>query len=140
MKSRKISANGGSLLLEAAISMAIFSIIFTALASLSIWRAVNSDDLKKRREATFLALSNMNLAIDAFMQNNSGQIPLDFLSAIDFSKIEELANNSELNDALQSFVNRPEALTSITFQLQVDGYIPVLAHPERYPYYYNRNR
>ena len=43
------------------------------------------------------------------MQNNSQQPqPFDFMGSIDFSKIQELATNSNLTDAMQSFVNRRE--------------------------------
>jgi protein-tyrosine phosphatase len=36
-----------------------------------------------------------------------------------------------------SYINPPIQLYSILFDLQVAGYIPVLAHPERYLFYHN---
>ncbi|MFV8374742.1 tyrosine-protein phosphatase [Flavobacterium sp. GSP11] len=36
-----------------------------------------------------------------------------------------------------SYINAPIQLFSILFDLQVAGYIPVLAHPERYLFYHN---
>jgi protein-tyrosine phosphatase len=36
-----------------------------------------------------------------------------------------------------SYLNAPIQLYSILFDLQVAGYIPVLAHPERYTFYHN---
>jgi protein-tyrosine phosphatase len=36
-----------------------------------------------------------------------------------------------------SYINAPMQLYSILFDLQVAGYIPVLAHPERYFFYHN---
>ncbi|RTY92286.1 tyrosine-protein phosphatase [Flavobacterium sp. GT3R68] len=36
-----------------------------------------------------------------------------------------------------SYLNPPMQLHEILFQLQVEGYIPVLAHPERYTFYHN---
>jgi tyrosine-protein phosphatase YwqE len=36
-----------------------------------------------------------------------------------------------------SYINPPIQLYSILFDLQVAGYIPVLAHPERYAFYHN---
>lgn len=36
-----------------------------------------------------------------------------------------------------SYLNPPIQLYSIIFELQVAGYIPVLAHPERYTFYHN---
>lgn len=37
-----------------------------------------------------------------------------------------------------SFMQEPWNLDNLVFDLQVKGYIPILAHPERYPYYYNK--
>lgn len=35
-----------------------------------------------------------------------------------------------------SYLNLTENFETVTFKLQMEGYIPVLAHPERYPYWY----
>ncbi|MEZ5173432.1 MAG: CpsB/CapC family capsule biosynthesis tyrosine phosphatase [Bacteroidia bacterium] len=35
-----------------------------------------------------------------------------------------------------SYLNISENFDSVTFKLQLEGYKPVLAHPERYPYWY----
>ena len=35
-----------------------------------------------------------------------------------------------------SYAQKPEHLEGYSFQLQIDGYIPILAHPERYGYYH----
>ena len=56
MRSRKISDDSGSLLIEALVALAIFTIVFTAFISLSMARAANSQDLERRREAMFSAL------------------------------------------------------------------------------------
>ena len=34
-----------------------------------------------------------------------------------------------------SFVNPPQNLIDLLYRIQAAGYVPVLAHPERYPYY-----
>ena len=34
-------------------------------------------------------------------------------------------------------MNAPENLGDILFKLQTSGYRPILAHPERYPFWYN---
>jgi protein-tyrosine phosphatase len=39
-----------------------------------------------------------------------------------------------------SYINPPIQLLNIIFELQVAGYRPVLAHPERYPYYHHNYR
>jgi protein-tyrosine phosphatase len=36
-----------------------------------------------------------------------------------------------------SYIQKPNYLEYITFELQVQGYEPILAHPERYVYYHN---
>jgi tyrosine-protein phosphatase YwqE len=35
-----------------------------------------------------------------------------------------------------SYINCPDNVEEIIFRMQVQGYIPVLAHPERYPFWY----
>ena len=35
-----------------------------------------------------------------------------------------------------SYANKPEHLEDYSFQMQIDGYVPILAHPERYGYYH----
>ena len=37
-----------------------------------------------------------------------------------------------------SYINAPLQLYDIIFELQVAGYKPVLAHPERYNFYHNK--
>jgi tyrosine-protein phosphatase YwqE len=37
-----------------------------------------------------------------------------------------------------SYVNPPDNVHRVAFELKVRGYTPILAHPERYPYWYNR--
>lgn len=36
-----------------------------------------------------------------------------------------------------SFMNSPDNLDGLIFKMQTNGYKPVLAHPERYPYWFN---
>ena len=35
-----------------------------------------------------------------------------------------------------SYAQKPEHLEDYSFQMQIDGYVPILAHPERYGYYH----
>ncbi len=37
-----------------------------------------------------------------------------------------------------SYINPPDNLASIIFEIHVAGYTPVLAHPERYPFWYEK--
>ena len=36
-----------------------------------------------------------------------------------------------------SYVNAPENMMDIIFRMQVQGYKPIMAHPERYPFWFN---
>jgi tyrosine-protein phosphatase YwqE len=38
-----------------------------------------------------------------------------------------------------SYMNAPDNLDAFIFQLQTSGYKPVLAHPERYPFWFTKN-
>ncbi len=35
-----------------------------------------------------------------------------------------------------SYINKPDNLKEMIFEMQINGYTPVLAHPERYPFWY----
>jgi tyrosine-protein phosphatase YwqE len=37
-----------------------------------------------------------------------------------------------------SYLNEPQNLSALIFNLRTTGYTPVLAHPERYPFWYNK--
>lgn len=37
-----------------------------------------------------------------------------------------------------SYMNPPDGIESFVFELQTNGYKPVLAHPERYPFWYSK--
>ena len=56
-----------------------------------------------------------------------------------FTKLFETQKLRTLKDNLvlveMSYLNAPLNLYEILFQVQVAGYVPVLAHPERYSFY-----
>lgn len=37
-----------------------------------------------------------------------------------------------------SYMNAPDNISQVIFEIQVAGYTPILAHPERYPFWYHR--
>ncbi len=37
-----------------------------------------------------------------------------------------------------SYINPPDNISQVIFDIQIAGFTPVLAHPERYPYWYNK--
>jgi protein-tyrosine phosphatase len=36
-----------------------------------------------------------------------------------------------------SYMNAPDNINQVIFDIQIAGYVPILAHPERYPFWYN---
>ncbi len=59
----------------------------------------------------------------------------EFISKIKNKSILPLKNNFVLIE--MSYINPPIQLFDIIFELQLAGYVPVLAHPERYLFYHN---
>lgn len=59
-----------------------------------------------------------------------------FLDKIKEEKLLTFGNKYVLFEV--SYINPPDTLSSILFELNIRGYIPVLAHPERYPFWYNK--
>jgi protein-tyrosine phosphatase len=37
-----------------------------------------------------------------------------------------------------SYINSPDNISQVIFDIQIAGFIPVLAHPERYPFWYHK--
>jgi len=59
----------------------------------------------------------------------------EFIAKINQGKLLTFGNNYVLFEL--SYLNPPEGLSEIIFLLKTSGYNPVLAHPERYPYWYS---
>ena len=80
-----------------------------------------------------------------FLKKNQQEIPLNaaaeylmdgaFSDALENEKLLTLKNNYVLVE--MSYINPPIQLYDIIFKIQVAGYKPVLAHPERYIFYHN---
>lgn len=62
-------------------------------------------------------------------------IDYDFEQKIGNEKLLTFGNNYVLVEI--SYVNEPDNLDRILFKLQTSGYKVVLAHPERYPFWFN---
>lgn len=84
-------------------------------------------------------------SFDLLKKNLKEDIKIDFASEymIDgslFKRIEEkslltLKDNYVLVE--MSFISAPNDLYNIIFELQLSGYVPILAHPERYSFLFN---
>lgn len=89
-------------------------------------------------------ISNKNNTVADLQKNN---IQLPFRAAAEYLMDDQFVHLFQSNDLLtlkgnyvlveMSYINAPIQLYSILFDLQVAGYIPVLAHPERYLFYHN---
>ena len=89
-------------------------------------------------------IANKNNTVTALEKNN---IQLPFKAAAEYLMDDQFVRLFQSHDLLtlkdnyvlveMSYINAPIQLYSILFDLQVAGYIPVLAHPERYLFYHN---
>ncbi|WP_367757328.1 tyrosine-protein phosphatase [Flavobacterium sp. WC2430] len=89
-------------------------------------------------------IANKNNTVAELEKNN---IHLPFKAAAEYLMDDEFVRLFQSHDLLtlkdnyvlveMSYINAPIQLYAILFDLQVAGYIPVLAHPERYLFYHN---
>ena len=94
----------------------------------------NSQNITANEEATRKELQKNNLSIPMraaaeYMMDDS------FVKLFQSGALLTLKDNYVLVE--MSYINAPIQLYSILFDLQVAGYIPVLAHPERYVFYHH---
>lgn len=101
---------------------------------------VNSDQFKNTNEKILGGLALLRKAV------NENNIPVTIDAAaeylIDFGfsdlykngKLLTFGNNNVLVEL--SYFSFPENFNTIIFELQIEGYRPILAHPERYSYWY----
>jgi protein-tyrosine phosphatase len=85
--------------------------------------------LAKVRQA--VANENIEMEIDA-----AAEYYLDdgFLDKLEHEKLLTFGNNYLLFEI--SYINCPDNLKEIIFRMQVMGYKPIMAHPERYPFWF----
>jgi len=88
------------------------------------------DGLKKMREA--LKNEGIPVELDAAAEY---YLDFDFEAKIEGGELLTFGDNYVLVEV--SFINPPQNLDQIIFKLQTSDYKPVLAHVERYPYWYN---
>ena len=87
----------------------------------------------KNKTIVDLKNNNFNNHFDAaaeYMMN------MEFVTLFQKEKLLTLKDNYVLVE--MSYINPPIQLYEIIFDLQIAGYIPVLAHPERYSFYSNK--
>lgn len=115
-------------------SFGINNIITTPHVLGSIWP--NSSDT---------ILDKLDLVLEALEKNNLSHIKID--AAAEYMLDEEFVKLLQTRDLLTlredsllvelPFIMAPVNLYEILFDVQLAGYKPILAHPERYGYYHN---
>lgn len=85
--------------------------------------------LKRLREA--IKLHNIDMQVDAAAEYYLDE---NFISLIKNKDLLTFGNNMVLFEL--SFFEEPKQLDQVIFDLQLEGYTPVLAHPERYAYWH----
>ncbi|MGV9003513.1 tyrosine-protein phosphatase [Flavobacterium sp.] len=75
-----------------------------------------------------IELENFGFACEYMLDSN-------FMKRLEVEKLLTLKNNLILIE--MSYLSAPIQLYEIIFEIQLKGYIPVLAHPERYIFYHN---
>ena len=97
------------------------------------WENTN-DIIKATEEVTSIELKKNNVQIP-FRAAAEYMMDDYFVKLFQSGTLLTLKDNYVLVE--MSYLNAPIQLYSILFDLQVAGYIPVLAHPERYTFYHH---
>jgi protein-tyrosine phosphatase len=92
------------------------------------------EQIVANKNNTILELEKNNIKVPF---NTAAEYLMDdqFVRLFQSGELLTLKDNYVLVE--MSYINAPIQLYSILFDLQVAGYIPVLAHPERYLFYHN---
>jgi protein-tyrosine phosphatase len=89
------------------------------------------EGLKKVQEA--VAAENIPVTIDAAAEYYFDD---GFLQKLENERLLTINDKYLLFEI--SYVNYPESLAATIFKIVVKGYIPLLAHPERYPFWFHK--
>lgn len=95
------------------------------------------DQILSKKETTVAELEKNKISIP-FSAAAEYLMDDQFVRLFQSGELLTLKDNYVLVE--MSYINAPIQLYSILFDLQVAGYIPVLAHPERYLFYHNNFR
>ena len=87
--------------------------------------------LDKLREA--IRKEGLDMEVDAAAEY---YFDADFTKLISQKNLMTIAGKYVLFEV--SYMNAPDNIMQVVFDLQIAGYTPILAHPERYPFWYQR--
>ena len=115
-------------------SLGFDQIITTPHVIKSVWNNTKSgiQSLEKKTSEDLKTIINKN----QFHAAAEYMMDVDFVELFKKERLLTLKDNYLLVE--MSYMNAPLQLYEIIFDLQIEGYIPVLAHPERY-LFYNQN-
>ncbi|WP_281298281.1 tyrosine-protein phosphatase [Flavobacterium limnophilum] len=94
----------------------------------------SADQIKSREAETVLELEKNQITLP-FRAAAEYMLDDNFVQLFQSEKLLTLKKKYVLVE--MSYINAPIQLYAILFDLQVAGYIPVLAHPERYLFYHH---
>lgn len=120
-------------LTQALQGMGISQFITTPHIIQQVWENTHEQILEKKA-ATILELEKNNITAP-FHAAAEYLMDDQFVQLFQSGNLLTLKDNYVLVEI--SYINAPIQLYSILFDLQIAGYIPVLAHPERYLFYHN---
>jgi protein-tyrosine phosphatase len=98
-----------------------------------VWNNTKENILSLKKD-TVLELEKNNIRVP-FRAASEYLMDDQFVKLFQAGELLTLKDNYVLVE--MSYMNAPMQLYNILFDLQVAGYIPVLAHPERYTFYHN---
>ena len=121
-------------LVNAMTAMGITHITTTPHVMQHVWENTTEIIINRQNEVNIFLQDN---GIDLHIKAAAEYLMDDqFLKLIQTQPLLTLKDNYVLVE--MSYMNAPLQLYDIIFQLQVAGYKPVLAHPERYNFYHNK--
>lgn len=97
-----------------------------------VWENTREGILQKYNETK----SQLSENLQPMLHHTASEYMLDdsFIDRLQSEKLLTLKDNIVLIE--MSYLNPPLALKDIIFEIQIKGYQPLLAHPERYLYYH----
>jgi tyrosine-protein phosphatase YwqE len=120
-------------LIQALIGFGMSEFITTPHTIQHVWDN-SSEIIKIKEKVTLKELENHRLKLP-FRAASEYMMDDHFVKLFQSKDILTLKDNYVLVE--MSYLNAPIQLYEILFDLQVSGYIPVLAHPERYLFYHS---
>ena len=121
-------------LLESMIDLGFAKVITTPHTKSSVWENTPQSIAKAKKEVD----QNLpDLSKNVSLQTASEYyMDEEFVNLFKSEKLLTLKNNYVLVE--MSYLNPPIQLYDILFELQLEGYQPILAHPERYTFFHSK--